>query len=106
MYRDFWVKILLGGGRRMDPNGGGQAGRLGAFPFEPLRVGEEGGLQGFGAFLAHRCGLSEVDGGRGHEADARVAMGLVDQGRTAGDGGGHPRCTRSDPGNQADTSAS
>ena len=73
----FWVKVLLGGGRRIDPNGGGQAGWLGVFPFESLWVGEESGLQGGGAFLVYRSGFTEVDGGRGHVSDARVAMGLV-----------------------------
>ena len=73
----FWVQVLLCGGGGIDPDGGGQAGRLGAFPLEPLWVGDESGLQGFGAFQVHRLGLAEVDGGRGHVADARVAMRLV-----------------------------
>ena len=73
----FWVKVLLGGGWRIDPNGGGQTGRLGAFPFESLGVGEESGLQGLGAFAVHRVGQTEVDGSRGHEGDTRVAMALV-----------------------------
>ena len=73
----FWVEVLLYVNRRIDPNGVGQAGWQGALSFESLWIGEESGLQDFGACLVYRSSLAEVDDGRGHVTDARVAMGLV-----------------------------
>ena len=37
----------------------------------------ESRFQGFGTGLVYRSCLVEMDGGRGHVTDARVAMGLV-----------------------------
>ena len=72
-----WVEVLLCVNRRINPNGVRQAGWQGALSFESLWIGEEGNLQGFGACLVYRSRLVEMDGGRGHVTDARVAMGLV-----------------------------
>ena len=44
---------------------------------ESPRVSSEGSVQGVGPLLEQLCSLAMVDGGRGHEADAGMAMLFV-----------------------------
>ena len=72
-----FVEVLLNVNGRIDPNGFWQAGWQRALSFESLWIGDESSFQDFGACLVYRRSLAEVDGGRGHVSDARMAMGLV-----------------------------
>ena len=71
----FRRRVLLLGW--VDPSGDGQPGRLGAVALESARVSSVGGVQGAGPLLEQLCSLAMVDGGRGHEADAGMAMLFV-----------------------------